>query len=241
MLVSFLRTIILFSLVVFAVRMMGKREQAQLQPFEIVIAVMLAELAGIPMADMGIPLLFGVIPILTILLIHYVISTLMLHSERARAILCGRPTIVIERGRIRMDELKRLRCNLNDLLEQLRSQQASIESVEYAIFEPGGSLSIILKSPQRPLTPADMCMPSAPATLPTPIVLDGKMHDKNLRSLGHNEGWFKSELEKLGYHDIKNVTFATIDEKQVLIVQGSGPLDTLQKHTLQSEEQAAHA
>jgi len=202
---------------------------------------MLAELAGIPMADMGIPLLFGVIPILTIMLIHYLASTLMLHSERARSLLCGRPCIVIEKGRIRMDELRRLRCNLNDLLEQLRSQQVSIESVEYAIFEPGGSLSIILKSPQRPLTPADMCIPAPPATLPTPVILDGKMHNRNLRSTGHDVGWFKSELEQLGYHDIENIAFATIDDRQVLIVQGKGPQDALQKHTLKPEEKAAPA
>lgn len=241
MLVSFLRTIVLFSLVVFVVRMMGKREQAQLQPFEIVIAVMLAELACIPMADMGIPLLFGVIPILTILLVHYVISTLMLHSERARAILCGRPTIVIEKGRIRMDELKRLRCNLNDLLEQLRSQQAPIDSVEYAIFEPGGSLSIIQKSDQRPLTPADMSIPPPPATLPTPVVLDGKMHSENLLNIGHDLDWFKSELQRVGFSDIKNITIATIDDQQVLVVQGNGPQDALQKHTLNPEEKAAPA
>ena len=118
MLISFVRTIILLFMVIFAVRVMGKREIAQLQPFEIVIAVILAELACVPMSDMGVPLLFGVVPILTVLLLHIVLSSLMLRSERARSILCGRPSIVIEKGRIRMDELKRQRCNLNDLLEE---------------------------------------------------------------------------------------------------------------------------
>ena len=233
MFTPFIRTVVLFALVVFAVRIMGKREQAQLQPYEIVIAVMLAELAGIPMADMGIPLLFGVIPILTILLVHYLLSTLLLHSERARAFLCGRPTIVIEKGRILMNELRRMRCNLNDLIEQLRAQQATLDSVEYAIFEPGGSLSVILKSPQRPLTPADMSVRAEPATLPTPIVLDGKMHPKNLQSTGMDLNRFKAELKRLGYGNVRDVVIATLDDQQVLIVQGNGPQDKLQKYPLQ--------
>ncbi len=241
MVVSFLRTIILFSLVVFVVRLMGKREIAQLQPFEIVVAVMLAELACIPMADMGIPLLFGVIPILTILLIHFILSTLMLHSERARAILCGRPSIVIEKGRIRMDELRRQRCNLNDLLEELRMQQAPVESIEYAIFEPGGRLSIMFKSPYKPLTPADMELQPGPAALPTPVVLDGKLHDKKLRAIGHSVAWFRTELERVGHGDIKRVAFATLDENLTLIIQGAGPADAVQKHTLQPEERAGQA
>lgn len=228
-----IRTVVLFSLVVFAVRIMGKREQAQLQPYEIVIAVMLAELAGIPMADMGIPLLFGVIPILTILLVHYLLSTIMLHSERARSFLCGRPTIVIEKGRILMNELRRMRCNLNDLLEQLRAQQATLDSVEYAIFEPGGRLNVILKSPKRPLTPADMSVTTEPATLPTPVVLDGKLHRQNLRSEGLDPDRFQAELSRLGYGNVRDIVIATVDDQKVLIVQGGGPYDTLQSYPMQ--------
>ncbi len=234
MLVSFLRTIVLFSLVVLAIRIMGKRELAQLQPFEIVIAVMLAELACIPMADQSTPLIMGVIPILTILLVHYLLTTLMLHSERFRKIICGRPSIVIEKGRIRMDELKRQRCNLNDLLEELRTQGTELESVEYAIFEPGGAVSLILKSQNKPLTPKDMSINIPQSKLSLPIVLDGRYHRNNLERLNKNETEFKAALLRLGYDDLTTISYASLDDDSILIIQGSGKDDVVQRHDLKT-------
>ncbi|HHY05785.1 MAG TPA: DUF421 domain-containing protein, partial [Clostridia bacterium] len=133
-------------------RLMGKRQIGELQPFELVIAIMISELAAVPMADTEIPLLDGIIPILTLLLAQVSLAYLSLKNERARAVICGRPSILIEKGTIIESELRRLRINLNDLLEQLRVKNfTNIADIDYAILETNGQMSVIPKGTSRPL------------------------------------------------------------------------------------------
>ena len=136
MLVTFGRALILYILVVIVMRIMGKRQIGQLQPFELVIAIMISELAAVPMQNTGIPLVYGIIPILTLLILQLLISYLSIKSIRFRALICGKPAILIEKGRIRESELRKEMYTLNDLLEQLRINNCpNVSDVEYAILE----------------------------------------------------------------------------------------------------------
>ena len=157
MLVALVRTIILYILIVLALRLMGKRQIGQLQPSELVVAMMLSELASIPMENVGTPLMNGVIPILTLIIAETSFSFLTLKSRRIRKMISGAPTILIEKGQVMEKELERLRFNIDDLLEELRtSGYANILDVEYAIIESNGNLSVIPKSNKRPVTPEDL-------------------------------------------------------------------------------------
>jgi uncharacterized membrane protein YcaP (DUF421 family) len=150
MLVGIVRTIILYLIIVLVLRLMGKRQIGQLQPFELVIILMISELAAIPSQDTGIPLIAGLLPVLVLLLLGVTISQISLKSEKARAVICGTPTVLIDKGYILEDQLRKLRYNLSDLLEQLRVKNVpDIADVEYAILETNGQLSVIPKSMKR--------------------------------------------------------------------------------------------
>jgi uncharacterized membrane protein YcaP (DUF421 family) len=154
MTLTIIRTLILFTVVVVALRFMGKRQIGQLQPYELVIIIMLSELAAIPMENIGIPLFSGLLPILTLLVAEVTLSYIALRSVRARGFICGTPVVLIEGGKIIEKELQRSRYNINDLLEELRSKNfPNISDVEFAILETSGHLSVIPKSQKRPLIP----------------------------------------------------------------------------------------
>ena len=142
MLVVFARTLILYVLVVIVMRIMGKRQIGQLQPFELVIAIMISELASVPMQNTGIPLINGIIPILTLLVAQITMSFISLKSTKARGVICGKPSILIENGRINEKELRKEMYTINDLLEQLRIKNfQNIADVEFAILETNGQLA----------------------------------------------------------------------------------------------------
>ena len=221
MLITFGRTIILYVLVLIIIRIMGKRQLGQLQPFELVVTLMLAELATVPMEDKDIPLIDGIIPLVTILLAQVLLSYISLNSQRARRIICGTPSIVIRDGQIQEAELRRLRFNLNDLLEQLRIKNVTnIADVEFAIFETNGSLSVILKSQRRPVTPADLSLSTSYEGLPTPLIIDGELQKTNLDQLNLSTAWLRNELRKFGYQDVEDVLFASLDSQGNLFHQG---------------------
>ena len=153
MFIVMFRTIILYIIVVIAMRLMGKRQIGELQPFELVITIMISELASLPMQDVRIPLIHGIIPIITLLVLEIIISLLELKSEAARAIFCGRPSILIKSGIIDVKELKCQRFNVTDLLEELRLQgYYNLEEIRYAILETNGQLSVITKNETSSVT-----------------------------------------------------------------------------------------
>ena len=197
MYIVLIRSIILYFIVVFIMRIMGKRQIGQLQPFELVIALMVSELAAMPMQDTSIPLFHGIIPIVTLLVLQVVISTLQLKSEAARKIFCGKPSIIIEKGKININELKNNRLNLNDLLEELRLKEYyNLEDIEYAILETGGQLSIIPKSELEPATKKDLNIKTNPNMLPVTLILDGKVNNKNLEIANKNKSWLDAQLKQ---------------------------------------------
>ncbi|HPZ43664.1 MAG TPA: DUF421 domain-containing protein [Bacillota bacterium] len=220
MLLGIFRTIILFIVVVIGLRLMGKKQIGQLQPYELVIVIMLSALAAIPMQDTGISLFTGLFPIITLLLVEVALSYLSLKSERARGIICGTPSVLIENGKIVEQELKRLRYNINDLLEQLRAKNMSnIADIEFAILETSGQLSVIPKSQKRPVVPADLNIETSYEGLPTTLVIDGCVLRQNLQKINLSIDWLKSELKKFGVEHFKEVLFASLDSNGKLFYQ----------------------
>ena len=220
MLVVFIRTVILYALVVVVMRVMGKRQIGQLQPFELVVAIMISELAAIPMANTGIPLIYGVIPILTLLVAQVALAYISLSSEKARGVICGTPSILVENGKILEKEMHKLRYNINDLLEQLRAKNfPNIADIEFAILETSGQLSVIPKSQKRPLNPEDLQLPTAYEGLPLTLIIDGEVMQKNLDRANLNVKWLESELAKFGVKQLDRVLFASLDTQGKLLFQ----------------------
>ena len=220
MLTGIIRTLILFAVVVVGLRLMGKRQVGQLQPYELVIVIMLSALAAIPMGNTGIPLLSGLFPIFTLILAQVAMSYLSLKSERARGIICGTPSVLIENGKIVEKELSRLRYNINDLLEQLRAKNVpNIADVEFAILETGGQLSVIPKSQKRPVIPEDLNLPTKYEGLPVTLIIDGFVFRKNLARINLSEEWLRSELGQFGVNSYKEVLFAHLDSEGKLLCQ----------------------
>lgn len=220
MLISFIRTVILYTIIVIAMRIMGKRQIGEMQPFELVIAILIADLAAVPMQNAGIPLLNGITPIFTLILAQLTLSYLTLKSEKVRSIVCGTPRILIENGKILEKEMRISRCNLNDLLEQLRLNNISnVNDVEFAILETCGQISVIPKSQKRALTPEDLSLTTPYEGLPVTLVMDGKVNYKNLKKTNLDAYWLKNYFREIGVKDIKSVFIASLDSNGKIFYQ----------------------
>lgn len=220
MFIVLIRSIILYFIVVFIMRIMGKKQIGQLQPFELVIALMVSELAAMPMQNTSIPLFHGIIPIITLLVLQVLISTLQLKSEAARIIFCGKPSILIEKGKININELKNNRLNLSDLLEELRLKDYyNLEDIEYAILETGGQISIIPKSELEPATRKDLNVKSSQNRLPVTLILDGKINKKNLKLINKDTSWLNNQLNKNKISSADHIFLALLDSNGEFIYQ----------------------
>ena len=197
MLIVFFRSIILYILVLIVMRLMGKREIGQLQPFELAIAIMIADLASIPMSDIGIPIMDGIIPILGLLVMHLLISFINLKSMKMRAFICGKPSILIYRGKINEEEMRKERFTINELQERLRSNNVyDIGDVEYAILETSGQVSVIEKPNKRMVTPEDLNIEPEYEGISYDLVIDGKIMNENLKILNKDYNWLEYEVRK---------------------------------------------
>ncbi|KUO72867.1 MAG: hypothetical protein APF81_26690 [Desulfosporosinus sp. BRH_c37] len=220
MIIIVFRTLILYTLVIVALRVMGKREIAKLQPFELVVLLMISDLAIIPSENMGIPLLSGIIPILVLLLANLTLAWIALKSEKARDIICGTPSILIRQGKIVEGELKRNCYNLTDLLEELRIKNVpNIADVEYAVLENNGNLSVFPKVQKRPTIPEDFQITPPYEGLPLPIIMDGKLNSKNLQQSEKDLKWLRRELKKQTIDKVEDVLIASLDSSGTLFTQ----------------------
>ena len=202
------------------IRAMGKRQVGEMQPYELVLAIMIADLAVVPMEDKEIPLINGIIPILTLLLLQVTISYMSLKNAKFRGIITGTPSVLIENGKIIESELAKLRYNLSDLLEQLRLKNfPNIADVEYAILETNGELSIIPKSQKRPITAEDLNIPTSYEGLTLPLIMDGQIVQNNLQKLNLDKIWLNTELNKFGINSTTEVLLASLDTKGELYIQ----------------------
>ena len=199
MLITFFRAIVLYILVLIVMRFMGKREIGQLQPFELAISIMIADLAATPMAEEGVPITNGIMPILGLLVMHLIISILNIKSTKAREIICGKPTILIFRGKIDQKVLKKERFTINELEERLRDNNIfNIGDVEYAILETSGQVTVIPKPNKRPAIPEDFNIEPKYEGISYDLVVDGKVMHKNLEKLGKNYKWLEKQTSKFG-------------------------------------------
>ena len=219
MLITFIRTIILYLIVLIVMRLMGKREIGQLQPFELAISIMIADLASVPMTELGIPITNGIIPILGMLFMHMIISFINIKSIKMRQIICGKPSILIYRGKIDERVLRKERFTVNELQERLRGNNVfNISDVEYAILETNGEVTVIQKPDKKNLTPSDMGIQAQYEGLPYDLVVDGKVMYENLKKLGKDYNWLKKQLKDLNATP-EEILLATIDGKNEIFCQ----------------------
>lgn len=219
MLITFIRSILLYIIILIVMRFMGKREIGQLQPFELVISIMIADLASIPMTETGIPIQNGIIPILGLLVMHLLISLLNMKSIRAREIICGKPRILIYRGKIKEKALRTERITINELEERLRSANVySIGDVEYAILETSGQLTVLQKPNKRNTIPEDFGIMPEYEGIPYDLVIDGTVMHQNLKEIGRDYNWLKKEVGKFGINPEQAIV-VTIDGKNQIFCQ----------------------
>ena len=222
MLINFVRAIILYIVVLIVMRLMGKREIGQLQPFELAIAIMIADLASIPMTDTGTPISNGIVPILGLLVMHLLISLINLKSVKAREIICGKPRILVYRGKIQEKALIKERFTINELEERLRSQNISnIGDVEYAILETSGQVTVIEKPNKRGTIPEDFGIMPEYEGIAYDLVVDGKIMNQNLKLIGKNYAWLKKEVGKFNIKP-EEALLVTIDGKGQMFCQEKG-------------------
>ena len=219
MLITFFRSIALYIIVLIVMRLMGKREIGQLQPFELAISIMIADLASIPMTDPGIPIFNGIIPILGLLVMHLLISIINLKSSKAREIICGRPSILIYRGKINENNLKKERFTINELEERLRGNNViNLGDVEFAILETSGQVTVIQKPDKRNTIPQDFNIMPEYEGIPYDLVIDGKVMKENLKAIGKDYNWLKKQIEKFNMKP-EEALVVTIDGKGQIFCQ----------------------
>lgn len=216
----FVRSIILYVFVLFAIRFMGKRQVGEMQPFEFVITLIIADLATIPMSEISIPILHGIVPIFSVVILHYVICLLSRKSMFARYLISGRSSIVMTPDGINYAELKKLNMNLDDLIEALRGCEVfSMDDVAYAIVETNGKLCVIKKSSIEPPTREDMNVKIIPSTLPVNIIMDGKVMVENTSLAKVNDNFLNSCIKKVKAKSAKDIILMTLDNNGMVYIQ----------------------
>ncbi|MEG1396345.1 MAG: DUF421 domain-containing protein [Oscillospiraceae bacterium] len=214
MAIAFARTVILYLFIIIGIRLMGKRQVGELEPSELVMALLIADLAAVPMQDFGIPLLAGIIPILTLLCLSTVFSVLSMKSVRLRALLCGKPTIVVDNGKLKQGEMRKTRFTLDELSEELRLQGVTdLEKVRYAILETGGQLTVLLKAEEMPLTAGQFGTKPKESGLPVTIISDGRLLAENLKLRGLDDKWLAAQLAHGHVKNVKQVFLLTVDQQ----------------------------
>lgn len=225
-----LRSLIVYSIVLFAVRIMGKRQIGDMQPFELVVTLIIADLACIPISDSTIPIVFGIVPLFTLVILHYVFTVLNRKSIFFRKLLNGRPIIVIDRDGINYNALKKLNMTLNDLTEGLRTAQCfNLNDVAFAIVETNGNISVLLKSSAQPVNNENMGIKGTDS-LNIILINDGKLLYDNLEYLGLQEKNITKILEEENIKAIKDVLILSTDQTGELYLQEKyKPCKTIKK------------
>lgn len=214
---SFLRTIIFYLFLIVFLRLMGKRQIGELQPSELAVTLLIADLASIPMQATDIPLLTGLIPIATLLVLEIGLSYLSLKSRTMRKLISGSSTVLVEDGKINQRALKKLRFNLDDLMEELRLKDiANVSDVEFAILETNGKLSVFPKPEKRPLTPEDVQLTVSDSGIPLMLISDGIVDYVNLQKANHTVPWLKRQLKRYHILDFSKVFLMSIDSKDTI-------------------------
>ena len=215
MTIAFIRTIILYIITIIALRIMGKRQVGELSPSEFVVTILISELAAIPMQDSAIPLIAGIVPILTLLAIEIIMSTLTLKSNLFRRMIIGESSILINNGVINQKEMRRIRLTLDELLEELRLKDyPEIDKVRYAILETSGKLTVIPYPEFEKPTRCELKVKYAKEALPLAVISDGEIAWENVKKLNKNKEWIKETIAKHNYSKIRDIFLMQVDEEE---------------------------
>ena len=215
----FLRALILYTVMIVTMRGLGKRQLGQFQPYEFAMAILLADLISTPMESVSTPLLYGILPVMALFAVHSLITLLSLKSDRVRAFVSGKPSVIISRGVINERELQRLCLSLSDLLEGLRNIGILDPSeVGTAVVEANGKLSAFPDAARRAPTTAELGVQTDYEGLPLPLIMDGRVQENNLKRVGESEGWLTALLARRGLR-VGEVYLACLDTRGCLAVQ----------------------
>ncbi|MBR6509864.1 MAG: DUF421 domain-containing protein [Clostridia bacterium] len=214
MITTIIRTVILYMFLTVGVRLMGKRQIGDMQPNELVITLLISELAAIPLQDTGQPLLFGITAIFMLVVLEISMSVLAMKSKTFRRLTSGKSVVVIKNGEIDQAAMKSVRMTILDLVELLRGQNVfDIDTVAYAVLEVNGDLSVLLKSPEQNATAKDLGLKPEPARFPVTIITDGKLEKDSLKNLKITEIEVEKILQK-NKTSIKEVFLMTMDRQK---------------------------
>ena len=212
MVIIFLRTLIVYAALLFFLRLLGKRQLGEMELSEFIVASLIADLAANPLQDIGIPLFNGLIPIVTLFICEMAISSFTMRSLRLRTLLFGKPSLLIDHGRIRQKEMSRNRFTLDELLQELRSIGVrDISTIEYAFLETNGKLSVLQYASETPPSASDLNVEVENCGFPRILISDGRLIRENLRKSGHEETWLMKQIKPYG-GKIGEIFLLTVDD-----------------------------
>lgn len=212
MAVILIRACILYAVITFSLRLMGKRQLGELQPSELVVTILISNIASIPVEDSSVPMIMGIIPIFTLVCLDVIMSSIMMKSPRFRKFIIGSPRIIISEGVIQQKEMKRLRYTVDDLVEAMREQQIfDLGEVYYAIVETTGKINFLQKRDYQPAQRADVSCGGTSYDPPSVVIRDGVEDKEQLDLLGLGQGWLNQQLRE-NEVSIKDVFLMTADK-----------------------------
>ncbi len=223
MAVSLIRSVILYFVVVVLYRIMGKRQIGELQPSELVLAIMISDIASVPMQSVSTPLVSGIVPIIMLMSAEVILSFVAQKSHKMRKVITGEASLIISEGKLIVSEMERLRFNIDDLFEQLRNNgQFDISQIAFAVLETNGNLSILPKEQYRPVNMQDLDLKPNTASFPSNIIKDGELDEQALYRIGKDINWLHAQLRKEKIGKIKDVFLLCADTNGVTFVQRKG-------------------
>lgn len=221
MAIIIIRTLIIYAALLAAMRLLGKRQLGEMELSEFIVAALIADLAAHPLQDLGIPMINGLVPILTLFCCEVLISRVALKNNRLRTVLYGKPSMIIEKGVIRQDEMTKNSFTTDELMQELRNQGCiDISKIEYGILETDGRLNVILYPLEQPATAGQMNVAVNDGGYPAIVISDGRVIDENLTRMKLDRRWLENELKKRKIGDASGVFLMTVNEKKQIYLAG---------------------
>ena len=219
---AFARTILLYVILMVGIRAMGKRQIGELEPIELVLMLLISDLAAVPMQDFGIPLLNGVVPIITLLSLSMLLSFFSMQSVRFHRLVCGNPTTLIKDGVIQQAAMRRNRFTLDELIDELRAQGVTdLTTVKYAVLETNGQLSVLLYPADAPATPRQLGKAvKDDVSIPVVLINDGHVMKNGLKDKGLDQAWLDRTVRAHGFHDVQEILLLTVDDTGKVLCVG---------------------
>ena len=212
MAIVFIRTLIIYFALLLTMRLLGKRQLGEMELSEFVVAALIADLASHPLQDIGIPMINGLVPIITLFCCEVLISGVAMKNIRLRALLFGKPSMLVEKGKILQNEMRKNRFTTDELMEELRNQgYLDISTIEYAVLETDGRLSVVPYPAEKPITPSQMNIETEDSGYPVVVISDGRVLESNLRRVGRDRTWLNKRLGELGVKEPERVFLMTVN------------------------------